>query len=109
MKDLTVSIEKIVKYDENDLASIECPVCDHRDFTVIFGKDNRVTLFCREDDFSLTRMSDLSFQATYTVYENLGDEYKKTQRKNLESLYKKDFVTYTDFITVAKFGLGKNV
>ena len=109
MKYLKISIEKIVKYDENDMASIYCPVCDHRNFTVIFGKTGRTTLFCSNDDFSLTRKTDLTFKATYAVFEKMSDEHKKTQNKNLEILFKKDLISYIELIENLEVWFNKNI
>ncbi len=108
MKYLELPIEKIVKYDESDMASIECPVCDHRNFTVIFGKTGRTSLFCRNDEFSLTKTSNLTTYTDYSVYENLSDSYMAKQIKELNILFKKGLITYITLIEVAVHGIFKN-
>ena len=97
-------IEKIVKYDENDMASIYCPVCNHREYSVILSKEGRTTLFCRNDDFQLTRLPDLSFTTDYTVYLNMGKEFTKKRDKELYILFNKGLITYVTLVgIVAQF------
>ena len=109
MKYIKIPFEKIVKYDEENMASIICPICDRRDFTVIISKSGRITLFCNNDDFSLTRMTDLTFKATYSVYENLSDEYEEKRDMDLNILFRQGLITYLELTAVLKQGLFKNV
>ena len=108
MKYLEIPFEKIVEYDDESMASIECPVCDRRDFTAILGKGGRVTLFCNKDEFSLTRKSDLTIHTDYSAYEDLSVDYMKRQAEDLRILFKKGLISYLTLIEIAIPGIFKN-
>ena len=104
MKYLELPIEKIVKYDENDMASIKCPVCEHREYSVILSKEGQTTLFCNKDEFSLTRKSDLTIHTDYSVYKDLSVDYMKRQAEDLRILFNKGLISYVALIGALKDG-----
>ncbi len=104
MKYLELPIEKIVKYDKNDMALPDCPVCNTDSFRVVFTKAGPLTIFCRNDAFQLRRLPDLTFEAEYCVYEEMHEKYNETRDKELRILFNKGLITYVTLIGVVKYG-----
>ena len=108
MKYLELPIEKIVKFDDDDLALPDCPVCNTDNFSVVFTKDGPLTIFCKNDNFQLRRDIFLSLEASYWVYENMSTEFLEKQDNNLRALFRKGLISYVTLVGELKTRNVKN-
>ena len=93
MKTITLPLDDLIKYDQNDNTGISCPVCDNMTFSVIFNKNGVTTIFCNNDEFYITRYADLTLKAKYTVFNNKSDDYMKKQNQELKRLFNDDLIS----------------
>ncbi|KKN23134.1 hypothetical protein LCGC14_0908160 [marine sediment metagenome] len=109
MKYIELSIDKIVKFDENGFSLPDCPVCDKAEFRVLFVSEGNTELYCKNDEVIFRRDNQGKITVDFAIYAKMNSNYIDDQAKRLRVLFNKGLITYDDLLGYLKFGSGENV
>ena len=104
MTPLYISIEKVVKYDQEGYSHLECPVCDGNNFKVQLCPDKTIQLYCINDNFAFRDINDEKPRADFAVYDYSTVSTVKKQEKRLINLYMKELISFEELTKYRDYG-----